>query len=84
MGIVSVASFAGSIDLLPDYPQARLRLARGYTLSPADAGFLPRPTDRASNLTTPTGSLAPPRVAQVANLRYKRIRANCLFIAFDD
>jgi hypothetical protein len=24
------------------------------------------------------------RVAQVANLRYKRTRANCLFIAFDD
>ncbi len=40
MGIVSVASFAGSSDLLPSCPQARLCLARGYILAPAGAGSL--------------------------------------------
>jgi hypothetical protein len=64
MGIISAASFAGSVESNEFSPRLGC-LARGYTLAPADAG-------------------SPARVAQVANLRYKRTRANCLIIAIDD
>jgi hypothetical protein len=38
-GVDSVASFAGSLAFY-SVPQARLRLARGYILTPASAGWL--------------------------------------------
>lgn len=36
----SVTSFAGSVGFSDAVPQARLRLARGFILPPAGAGFV--------------------------------------------
>ena len=66
----SVASFAGSVGLMHPVPQARLPLARGFTLPPAGAGSL-RVTSTVDKLRRPPSIQPPSNLNQRGHHRHR-------------